>query len=270
MPGRTNNNQIGTAQGNLRNDTVRPLNHYGLTEGAVTCPMVHRTPLDQTTYDLFEWVGNSYIFNCLGLPPFQPGHGLDGLCANRLTNLTQTVVFGCGVLSYPTTETKGWHRTTPAGNILFADNHVGFTNIATKLTNGDHLLKALKSLGCRLDENGQVQMIVRGVKGGGCLALTKKLEAALGNQVVSRQMPPEANESCPQVIGERRQQQTESSTIAASSIQGTGAQNLASARRKGCTAVSGTAFGPNCSSRRRASSLVRPVGSGESFTLFHV
>jgi hypothetical protein len=34
--------------------------------------------------------------------------------------------------------------------------------------------------------------------------------------------------------------------------------------------VSGTAFGPNCSSRRRASSLVRPVGSGESFTLFHV
>jgi prepilin-type processing-associated H-X9-DG protein len=25
---------------------------------------------------------------------------------------------------YPTTETKGWHRTTPAGNILFADNHI--------------------------------------------------------------------------------------------------------------------------------------------------
>ena len=48
--------------------------------------------------------------------------------------------------------------------------------------------------------------------------------------------------------------------IAASSIQGTGAQSLASALRNGCTAVSVTAFGPNCFSRRRASSLVRPFG----------
>ncbi len=59
---------------------------------------------------------------------------------------------------------------------------------------------------------------------------------------------------------------TSSSTIAASSIQGTGAQSLVSARRNGCRAVSGTAFGPNCSSRRRASSLVRPVERGKSLT----
>ena len=51
-----------------------------------------------------------------------------------------------------------------------------------------------------------------------------------------------------------------SSTIAASSIHGTGAQNFSSAMRNGCSAVSGIAFGPNFSSRRRASSLVRPVG----------
>ena len=57
-----------------------------------------------------------------------------------------------------------------------------------------------------------------------------------------------------------------SSTIAASSIQGTGAQNFASALRKGCIAVSGTALGPNFSSRRRASSLVRPVKSEASLT----
>jgi prepilin-type N-terminal cleavage/methylation domain-containing protein/prepilin-type processing-associated H-X9-DG protein len=124
--GRTNDNKIGAAQGNLFNATDRPLNHYGLTEGVVTCPMDQGRAEDQTTYDLFEWVGNSYIFNCLGMPPFQPGHGLDGLNATRLTNLSQTVVFACGVLSYPTTETKGWHRTAPAGNILFADNHVAF------------------------------------------------------------------------------------------------------------------------------------------------
>ncbi len=124
--GRTNNNQIGAAQGNLFNDTDRPLNHYGLTEGAVTCPMDQGRTVDNTTYDLFEWVGNSYIFNFGGLPPFPPGDGLDGLSATSLTNNSQTVVFGCGVFSYPTTETRGWHRTAPAGNILFADNHVSF------------------------------------------------------------------------------------------------------------------------------------------------
>ncbi len=53
---------------------------------------------------------------------------------------------------------------------------------------------------------------------------------------------------------------TSSSTIAASSIHGTGAQNFSSAMRNGCSAVSGIAFGPNFASRRRASSLVRPPG----------
>jgi len=123
--GRTNNNHIGAAQGNLFNDTDRPLNHYGLTEGTVTCPMDQGRTVDQTTYDLFEWVGNSYIFNFGGQPPFPAGHGLDGLTMNSLTNPAQTVVFGCGILAYPT-DVKGWHRTTPAGNILFADNHVRF------------------------------------------------------------------------------------------------------------------------------------------------
>src|SRR5580704_3826686 len=52
---------------------------------------------------------------------------------------------------------------------------------------------------------------------------------------------------------------TISSTTAASSIHGTGAQSWVNALRKGCRAVSGTAFGPNFSRRRRASSLVSPV-----------
>src|SRR5208283_1517649 len=50
-----------------------------------------------------------------------------------------------------------------------------------------------------------------------------------------------------------------SSTIAASSIQGTGVQNLLNAERNGCTAVSGVALGPNFLSRMAASSLVRPL-----------
>jgi len=131
--GRTNSNRIGAAQGNLFNRTDRPLNHYGLTEGTVTCPMDQGRTVDQTTYDLFEWVGNSYLFNFGGLPPFPSGHGLNGLNVNSLTNPSQTVVFGCGILSYPE-DVKGWHRRTPAGNILFGDTHVGFYQ-ATAATN---------------------------------------------------------------------------------------------------------------------------------------
>ncbi len=67
--GRTNNNQIGAAQGNIFNKTDRALNHYGLTEGTVTCPRDQGRSVDNTTYNLFEWVGNSYIFNCVGIPP---------------------------------------------------------------------------------------------------------------------------------------------------------------------------------------------------------
>jgi prepilin-type N-terminal cleavage/methylation domain-containing protein len=131
--GRTNNNQIGAAQGNLFNKTDRVLNHYGLTTNTVDCPMDQGRTVDQTTYNLFDWVGNSYMFNCMGLEPFLPGDGLDGLSVNTLTNPSQTVVFGCGIMTYPT-DTKGWHRTKPAGNILFADNHAGFYQ-ATAATN---------------------------------------------------------------------------------------------------------------------------------------
>src|ERR1700723_3853689 len=71
--GRTNNNRIGAAQGNIFNKTDRVLNHYGLTEGTVTCPMDQGRAEDLTPYTLFEWVGNSYIFNCLGMRPSCPG-----------------------------------------------------------------------------------------------------------------------------------------------------------------------------------------------------
>jgi prepilin-type N-terminal cleavage/methylation domain-containing protein/prepilin-type processing-associated H-X9-DG protein len=123
--GRTNNNQIGAAQSNIFNGTDRPLNHYGLTQGTVTCPMDQGRSVDQTTYDLFEWVGNSYIFNCGQNPPAPNSPGLDGLSMSHLSNLTQTVVFACGIVPFPA-DTKGWHRKTPAGNILFADSHVNF------------------------------------------------------------------------------------------------------------------------------------------------
>ncbi len=46
-----------------------------------------------------------------------------------------------------------------------------------------------------IDKDGKVRLEVRGVKGGACLDLTAALEAALGGQVESRQLTPEAQEA---------------------------------------------------------------------------
>lgn len=51
-------------------------------------------------------------------------------------------------------------------------------------------------------------------------------------------------------------------TTAASNRQGTGAQNLSSALRKGWADMSGIAFGLDSVNLRRASSLRRPPGGG--------
>ena len=45
-----------------------------------------------------------------------------------------------------------------------------------------------------IDKNGQVQIHVLGATGSTCLDLTQGLEAALGGQVLSRQMTPEAHD----------------------------------------------------------------------------
>ena len=52
------------------------------------------------------------------------------------------------------------------------------------------------------------------------------------------------------------------STIAASSIHGTGAQNFSSAMRHACADVSGMVFGPAAPIRTRASALLRPPACG--------
>ncbi len=45
-----------------------------------------------------------------------------------------------------------------------------------------------------IDKNGQVQIHVLGAAGTTCLDLTQGLEAALGGQVLSRQMTPESQD----------------------------------------------------------------------------
>ena len=46
-----------------------------------------------------------------------------------------------------------------------------------------------------IDAEGKVRLHVRGVSGSGCLDITRALEAALGGQVTSREMTPEAYEA---------------------------------------------------------------------------
>ncbi|NBD35560.1 MAG: DUF2997 domain-containing protein [Chloroflexi bacterium] len=41
-------------------------------------------------------------------------------------------------------------------------------------------------------KNGEVRMEVRGVAGKKCLDLTRELEAALGNEIIDRELKPEA------------------------------------------------------------------------------
>ena len=46
-----------------------------------------------------------------------------------------------------------------------------------------------------IDKNGQVRIELNGIKGTGCLELTKELEQALGGQVINREMRSEAYET---------------------------------------------------------------------------
>ncbi len=50
----------------------------------------------------------------------------------------------------------------------------------------------LQEIEITINKKGQVEIHVRGVKGKACLDLTQSLEAALGGEVLLREMTPEA------------------------------------------------------------------------------
>ena len=129
--GRTNGN-LYTGQANIFNRIDRPLNHYGLNETLVTCPL-DQGRSDSLPHRLWEWVGNSYIFNAIGDPPQYPG----GIVARRASTITRpaaTVLFGDGVLPFPNNPT-GWHRSRPpGGNVALVDGHVE-AHTTTSVTN---------------------------------------------------------------------------------------------------------------------------------------
>lgn len=128
--GRTNGN-LDTLQGGIFNQTDRPLNHFGLNPAVVLCP-VDQGRADTLPATLYQWVGNSYMFNAIGLP----GNGHGGLDARKSTSVTapaQTVLFADNVLIFPQNPT-GWHRKQPAGNTLLVDAHIEF-HTALDVTN---------------------------------------------------------------------------------------------------------------------------------------
>lgn len=120
--GRTNGN-LCTSQGGLFNRIDRPLNHYGLTDATLICP-ADRGRADTLPHTLYEWVGNSYLFNFGGLPPVFTG-GLDATKSTSVDLPSRTVLFADNVVVFPGNP-SGWHRETPAGNVVFVDAHAEF------------------------------------------------------------------------------------------------------------------------------------------------
>jgi prepilin-type N-terminal cleavage/methylation domain-containing protein/prepilin-type processing-associated H-X9-DG protein len=128
--GRTNQN-IYTGQAGLFNRIDRPLNHYGLNFAVVSCP-ADQGRRDSLPHKIWEWVGNSYIFNATGRAPATNG-GLVGRRATSIRAPSRTVVFADTSLMTPEDE-RGWHRAKTAGNIAAFDGHVEF-HTALSVTN---------------------------------------------------------------------------------------------------------------------------------------
>jgi prepilin-type N-terminal cleavage/methylation domain-containing protein len=127
--GRTNNN-LSNQQGGIFNRMDRPLNHYGLNEKVVTCPL-DQGRVDTLPHTLFDWVGNSYMFNAVGYPT--TGGGLDGEKSTAVPAPARTVLFCDNVLVIPQNP-KGWHRKSPAGFVMLVDGHSEF-HTALSVTN---------------------------------------------------------------------------------------------------------------------------------------
>lgn len=57
----------------------------------------------------------------------------------------------------------------------------------------------LQEIDVFIDDNGEVKLEIRGVKGQKCLDLTQDLEAILGGEILSREMTPEAGETVQEI-----------------------------------------------------------------------
>jgi hypothetical protein len=102
---------------------------YGVA--VVTCPFDQGRG-DTQPYRLVDWVGNSYLFNFGGLPPYTVG-GLDSDGDASVPLPAQTVLFADNILAFPQ-ETHGWRGPQPCGNVELLDGHNEF-HTAINVTN---------------------------------------------------------------------------------------------------------------------------------------
>lgn len=127
--GDTNNLIPPSTQSGIFQHLDRPLNHYGITTKLVQCPSDMGRSADATTAKLWQWVGNSYLFNFGGTNggPTAWSGGLDNKIAANVTNVSTEVLFADGIIPFPNDTTKPWHRNDkPAGNLLAVDGHAVF------------------------------------------------------------------------------------------------------------------------------------------------
>ena len=115
-----NSNNLYTGQSGIFNRIDRPLNHYGLDQKTVTCPL-DQGRADTQGHTLSDWVGNSYMFNCYGYVPTTGG--LAGQTAGSVREPSRMVLFADNVLYFPDNPT-GWHKQDPSGNVLLVDGHI--------------------------------------------------------------------------------------------------------------------------------------------------
>ena len=62
----------------------------------------------------------------------------------------------------------------------------------------------LQEIDVYIDEKGEVQIEIRGVKGMSCLDLTKDLAAILGGDIETREMTAEAGETLKQKVEDKQ------------------------------------------------------------------
>lgn len=127
--GDTNNLIPPSTQSGIFQRVDRPLNHYGITKQLVQCPSDEGRSADATTAKLYQWVGNSYLFNFGGTNGGSTvwSGGLDNKIAANVTNVSTEVLFADGIIPFTNDFSKPWHRRDkPAGNLLAVDGHAVF------------------------------------------------------------------------------------------------------------------------------------------------
>jgi prepilin-type N-terminal cleavage/methylation domain-containing protein/prepilin-type processing-associated H-X9-DG protein len=119
--GRETGNHPGLQGGFFNMLRPRPLNPYvGNALEVFHCPYDNRAWDWAGFEEHFEWVGNSYLFNCFGFPVGPRSGGLAGVPVSQIERPSLTVlIMDASLVRSP----GSWHDDD-MGNVSFCDGHV--------------------------------------------------------------------------------------------------------------------------------------------------